>query len=185
MLQWELTSLDTWFCSGHIQWYIYKQRLILTSVSCKEMRRISVSMCVSLIKDRMFPNHSVSENFIWLSFFTCLLNICCLCYSAMCEFVFLRTDWDNNSNYWCLCCLMTPYPWASGVPGGLGCSNPPQKNLKALQNRAKLNPIVLLKIAEFRMPAHQDIRKKSSKIPKLPRFAIVLHYQWEINWLSS
>ena len=31
----------------------------------------------------------------------------------------------------------------SGVPrGGLGCSNPPPEILKALQNRAKLNPIV-------------------------------------------
>jgi len=47
---------------------------------------------------------------------------------------------------------------------------------KALQNRAKLNPIwKLLKIAEFRAPTHQDVRKKGSKIPKLPRFATVLH----------
>ena len=33
----------------------------------------------------------------------------------------------------------------------------------------------LLKIAEFRMPTPQDVRKKGSKILKLPRFAIVLH----------
>jgi len=33
----------------------------------------------------------------------------------------------------------------------------------------------LLKIAEFRMPTPQDVRKKGSKIVKLPRFAIVLH----------
>jgi hypothetical protein len=33
----------------------------------------------------------------------------------------------------------------------------------------------LLKIAEFRMPTLQDIRKKGSRILKLPRFAIVLH----------
>ena len=33
----------------------------------------------------------------------------------------------------------------------------------------------LLKISEFRMPTPQDIRKKGSKILKLPRFAIVLH----------
>ena len=49
--------------------------------------------------------------------------------------------------------------------------------LKALQNRAKLNPIVktVKTIAEFRMPTHQDVPKKGSKILKLRRFAIVLH----------
>jgi len=36
----------------------------------------------------------------------------------------------------------------------------------ALQNRAKLNPIV--KTAEFRKPKPQDVRKKGSKILKLP-----------------
>jgi len=44
--------------------------------------------------------------------------------------------------------------------------------------RAKLNPIVKTvkkKIVEFRMPTHQDVRKKGSKILKLPRFAFVLH----------
>ena len=39
--------------------------------------------------------------------------------------------------------------------GGLGCSNPPPEIPKALQNRAKL-----LKIAEFRTPTPQDVRKK-------------------------
>ena len=33
----------------------------------------------------------------------------------------------------------------------------------------------LLKIAEFRTPTLQDVRKKGSKILKLPRFATVLH----------
>jgi len=57
----------------------------------------------------------------------------------------------------------------------LGCSNPP-KIVKALQNRAKLNPIVkTVKVAEFRKPTPQDVRKKGSKILKLPRFATVLH----------
>jgi len=66
----------------------------------------------------------------------------------------------------------------SGVPreGGLGCSNPAPEIVKALQNHAKLNPIVkTVKIAEFRTPTYQDARKKGSKILKLPRFAIVLH----------
>jgi len=62
-----------------------------------------------------------------------------------------------------------------GVPRGVGGWNPPEIP-KALQNRAKLNPIVkLLKIAEFRTPTHQDIWKKGSKILKLLRFTIVLH----------
>ena len=42
----------------------------------------------------------------------------------------------------------------------------------------------LLKVTEFRTPTPQDVWKKGSKILKLPRFAIVLHYQWQINWLS-
>ena len=71
-----------------------------------------------------------------------------------------------------------PPSMTSGVPreGGLGCSNPAPEIVKALQNRAKLNPIVkTFKIAEFRTPTYQDARKKGSKILKLPRFAIVLH----------
>jgi hypothetical protein len=35
--------------------------------------------------------------------------------------------------------------------------------------------LIILKIAEFRTPTSQDVRKKGSKILKLPRFAIVLH----------
>jgi len=60
--------------------------------------------------------------------------------------------------------------------GGLGGFNPPPEISKTLQNRAKLNPIwKLLKTVEFRMPTPQDVRKKNSRILKLPRFAIVLH----------
>ena len=61
--------------------------------------------------------------------------------------------------------------------GRLGCSNsPPPEIPKAFHNRAKLNPIVkTVKIAEFKTPTNQDIRKKGSKILTLPRFAIVLH----------
>ena len=57
--------------------------------------------------------------------------------------------------------------------------NPPPPEIpKALKNRAKLNPIVItVKIAEFRTPTPQDVREKGSKILKLPRFVIVLHYQ--------
>ena len=34
------------------------------------------------------------------------------------------------------------------------------------------NILISLKLAEFRKPAHQDVRKKGTKILKLPRFAI-------------
>lgn len=68
MLQLVLSSLDMWFCSGHVQWYIFKQQFVLTSINCMEMRQLSVLMCVFLIKGRMFPTHSVSENCI-LTFF--------------------------------------------------------------------------------------------------------------------
>jgi len=54
---------------------------------------------------------------------------------------------------------------------GRGKFNPPHppEIPKALQNRAKLNPIVktVKKIAEFRAPTPQDVRKKGSKILNL------------------
>ena len=68
----------------------------------------------------------------------------------------------------------------SGVPrggGGVGVFNPPPRNsegpLKLFQTQPDLWK--LLKTAEFRKPTLQDVRKKGSKILKLPRFAIVLH----------
>ena len=64
----------------------------------------------------------------------------------------------------------------SGVPrGGLGCSTPPKfrRPSNIVPNSTRLWK--LLKTAEFRKPTHQDVRKKGSKILKLPRFAIVLH----------
>ena len=49
----------------------------------------------------------------------------------------------------------------SGVPRGVWGVQTPEIQ-KALQNRAKLNPIVeLLKIAELRTPKPQDVRKKN------------------------
>ena len=60
--------------------------------------------------------------------------------------------------------------------GGVWGVQIPPEIPKALQNCAKLNPICgNLKIAEFRTPAPQDVRKKGNKILKLPTFAIVLH----------
>ena len=84
----------------------------------------------------------------------------------------------------------------SGVPGGVGFSTPPQNSeVSAKSNRianwaenvlcSYSNILISLKIAEFKTPTPQDVRKKGSKILKLPRFAIVLHLQWQINWLSS
>ena len=56
--------------------------------------------------------------------------------------------------------------WYREGGGILGISNtPPALEIpKALQNRAKLNPIVkTVKIAEFRKPTPQDFRKKVVK----------------------
>ena len=65
----------------------------------------------------------------------------------------------------------------SGVPKGVwGVQTPPQKFWRP--SEMVPNPSLLwkpLKIAEFRTPTPQDVRKKGSKILKLPRFAIVLH----------
>jgi hypothetical protein len=54
-----------------------------------------------------------------------------------------------------------------GGRGGLGVQTPPEIP-KALQNRAKTQPDLwkLLKMAEFRTPTPQDVRKKGSKILK-------------------
>jgi len=63
---------------------------------------------------------------------------------------------------------------SSGVLRGVGgvggrIQTPPPEIPKALQNRAKLNPIVkTVKIAEFRTPAPQDVWKKGNRILKLP-----------------
>jgi len=47
-------------------------------------------------------------------------------------------------------------------------SRPPEIR-KAFQNRVKLKPIVkTVKIADFRAPTPKDVRKKGSKILKLP-----------------
>ena len=64
----------------------------------------------------------------------------------------------------CICPLRDIFS-DSGVPGGgFGCSNPPppRNSEGPPKNRAKLNPIVktVKKIAEFRTPTHQDVRKK-------------------------
>jgi len=61
----------------------------------------------------------------------------------------------------------------SGVPTGVvwggGFDPLPPEIPKALQNRAELNPIwKMFKIAEFRTPTPQDVRKKGSKILILP-----------------
>jgi len=57
-----------------------------------------------------------------------------------------------------------------GGGGGWGCSNPPPSEIpKALQNVLNSTRLwKLLKIAEFRTPTLQDVRKKGSKILKLP-----------------
>ena len=60
----------------------------------------------------------------------------------------------------------------SGVPRGVGFVgwNPPppkfRRPSKIVPNSTRLWK--LLKIAEFRTPTHQDVRKKDSKILKLP-----------------
>ena len=61
--------------------------------------------------------------------------------------------------------------------GGVwGVQTPPPKfrrPSKIVPNSTRL--CKLLKFAEFRKPTPQDVRKKGSKILKLPRFVIVLH----------
>jgi len=73
-------------------------------------------------------------------------------------------------------CRHTSLPWGtlslvSGVPRGWRVQRPPpppkfRRPSKIVPNSTRLWK--LLKIAEFRMPTPQDIRKKGSKILKLP-----------------
>ena len=65
----------------------------------------------------------------------------------------------------------------SGVPRGVSNPAPPPRNSegppKLCQNSTRLWK--LLKIAEFRTPTPQDVRKKAVKSLNYRRFAIVLH----------
>jgi len=65
--------------------------------------------------------------------------------------------------------------WDTTDSGVWGVQTPPKfrRPSKIVPNSTQLWK--LLKIAEFRMPTPQDVRKKGSKILKLPRFAIVLY----------
>ena len=69
----------------------------------------------------------------------------------------------------------SPSQWRT-EGGGLGVQTPPPKfrrPSKIVPNSTQLWK--LLKVAEFRTPTPQYVRKKGSKILKLPRFAILLH----------
>ena len=68
--------------------------------------------------------------------------------------------------------------WFKVVPGGGGSNtSPPTPKFRRPFRIVPTSTLLwkLLKIAEFRMLTPQDVRKKGSKIKKLPRFAIVLH----------
>ena len=58
--------------------------------------------------------------------------------------------------------------------GGLGVQTLPEIP-KFRQSRTGLQ--IERKMFSVPIPTSQDVRKKGSKIPKLPRFAIVLHLQ--------
>jgi len=85
--------------------------------------------------------------------------------------VWQRVEQDSQCRYkrniearpWNLSCQ-----WRTGLGGGgVQPPPPPPEITKAPQNRAKLNPIKKKKkIAEFRTPTPQDVRKKGSKILK-------------------
>ena len=69
-------------------------------------------------------------------------------------------------------------PTHSGVPrGGFGVFKLPPRNSEGPPKLCQTQPDLreLLKIAEFRTPTPQDVRKEGSKILKLPRFTIVLY----------
>ena len=71
--------------------------------------------------------------------------------------------------------LLSFQQWHTEGGGWLGGSTPPKfrKPSKIVPNSTRL--CKLLKIAEFRTPTPEDIRKKGSKFLKLTRVAIVLH----------
>ena len=72
--------------------------------------------------------------------------------------------------------ILTHYKSVAYRGGGFGVFNPPPKFRRPSKIVPKSTQLwKLLKIAEFRTPKQQDVRKRGSKILKLPRFAIVLH----------
>jgi hypothetical protein len=115
MSQLVLSSLDMWFCSGHGQWYIFKQQFVPLSINCMEMRQISVLLCVFLIRDRMFPTHSVSENCILTLFFYLSLPLAfwksAIYFVMFCMSLYsFKLMWDNILNYRCMCCVWLHIP---------------------------------------------------------------------------
>ena len=109
------------------------------------------------------------------------------------SFVCLWRMTDNSISWFCCMCKLWTWTlianavsqnkksiwWQWRTEGGWvgGGFKPPPRNSegppKSCQTQTRLWK--LLKIAEFSTPTPQDVRKKGSKILKLPRFAIVLH----------
>jgi len=79
----------------------------------------------------------------------------------------------------------------SGVTrGGLGCSTPPPRNSEGPPKSYQTQPdCENLKIAEFRTPAPKDVRKKGSKILKLPPardcFTLAMTYKLVVVIINS
>jgi len=80
---------------------------------------------------------------------------------------------QNYPHPYSVAASQAPFPYARRWPpvayrGGVGGSTPPKLRTpsKIVPNSTRLWK--LLKIAEFRTPTHQDVRKKDSKILKLP-----------------
>ena len=93
---------------------------------------------------------------------------------------------ERNSKLITLKCQVPPVAYR-GV-GGWGVQTPTRNSEVLTKSNAIAhladnvqcsysNILISLKIAEFRKPAPQDVRKKGSKILKLPRFAVVLDLQ--------
>ena len=83
-----------------------------------------------------------------------------------------ETVWRSRSFFFVVVYAVPLDPWSTER----GVWTPPPKfrrPSKIVPNSTRLWK--LLKIAEFRTPTPQDVRKKSSKILKLLRFAVVLH----------
>jgi len=102
----------------------------------------------------------------------------------------ISTSSNSSFNFWIS--LFNAF-CASGLPRG-GClwvqTPPPPKFRRPSKIVPNSNRLwKLIKIAEFRRPKPQDVRKRGSKILKLPRFEIVLLVfvigNVLVNWLSS
>ena len=145
-------------CLSHNTFNVYYQ--------CGDWRGINYMVCVISMSLHLCKSYTALQFLYWLLY-------------KHCSPLPLASSRVDTTLDYChllsLLCLLTPVAYRGGR--GFGVLKPPppkfRRPSKIVPNSTRLWK--LLKIVDFRTPTPKDVRKKGSKILKLPRFAIVLH----------